>query len=105
MKIAISSTGNSLESTLDKHFGRCAFFVIYDTESKSIEFIPNPYKETEEKAGIDSAQFVNNRNVSKIISGDFGIKIKPLLDSFKIQMIVIKDSEKKIKEIIEMLNH
>jgi len=105
MKVAISSTGNTLESTIDKHFGRCAFFVIYDIESKSMEFIPNPYKETEEKAGTDSVQLVNTRNVDKIISGDFGIKIKPLLDSMKIQMIVIKDAEKKIKDIIEMLNH
>lgn len=105
MKVAISSTGNSLESIIDKHFGRCAFFVIYDTDSKAMEFIPNPYKETEEKAGTASVQLVSTRDISKVISGDFGIKIKPLLDSLKIQMIVIKDSKKKIKEIIEMLNH
>jgi len=105
MKIAISSTGNTLESTLDMHFGRCNFFVIYDTESKSVEYIPNPYKETEEKAGTASVQLVSTRNICKIISGDFGIKIKPLLDSMKIQMIVIKDTKKNIKDIIKMLHH
>ncbi|MDD3321958.1 MAG: NifB/NifX family molybdenum-iron cluster-binding protein [Paludibacter sp.] len=105
MKVAITSTGNSLESTIDQRFGRCAYFVIYDDESKAMEFIPNPYKESEEDAGTASVQLVASRNVNKIISGEFGMKIKSLLDSLKIQMIVLKQPEKKIIEIIELLNH
>jgi len=105
MKIAITSTGNTLESTLDQRFGRCAYFVVYDTESKAMEFIPNPNKDAEEGAGPASVQLVASRNVNKIISGDFGMKIKPILDSLKIQMIILKEPKKKIKEIIETLNH
>lgn len=105
MKIAITSTGNSLDSAIDERFGRCAYFVVYDTESKSTEFIPNPNKDAEEGAGPASVQIVTSRNVSKIVSGEFGMKIKSLVDSLKIQMIVIKDNQKKIREIIEMLNH
>jgi predicted Fe-Mo cluster-binding NifX family protein len=105
MKVAITSTGNTLESVIDHRFGRCAYFVVYDTESKSIEFIPNPNKDAEEGAGPASVQLVASRNVGKIVSGEFGIKIKPLLDSLKIQMIVLKDPEKKMNDIIEMLNH
>ncbi|NTW26680.1 MAG: diguanylate cyclase, partial [Lentimicrobium sp.] len=41
MKIAITSTGNSMESTIDQRFGRCAYFVIYDSTTRSIDFIPN----------------------------------------------------------------
>jgi predicted Fe-Mo cluster-binding NifX family protein len=105
MKVAITSTGNSLEATIDLRFGRCSYFIIYDTESKSIEFIPNPNKDIEENAGQASVQLVVSRNAKKIISGEFGLKIKPLLDSQKIQMIVLKNLDKKIKDIIEMLNH
>jgi predicted Fe-Mo cluster-binding NifX family protein len=105
MRIAITSTGSSLDSSLDQRFGRCSWFVIYDTESKSIEFIPNPNKEAEEGAGPSSVQLVASRNVNKIVSGEFGMKIKTLLDSLKIQMIVLKEPEKKISEIIDMLNH
>jgi len=104
MKIAITSTGNSLESTIDERFGRCAYFVIYDTDSKSVEFIPNPNLEAESGAGPASVQFIALRDVKKIISGEFGMKIKPILDSLKIQMIVLKEPQKNIKEIIEMLN-
>jgi len=105
MKVAITSTGNNLESKLDQRFGRCSYFVIYDLETKGIEFIPNPNKDAQEGAGPASVQIVASRNVQKIISGEFGIKIKSLLDSLKIQMIVIKEPEKKIEEIINMLNN
>jgi len=105
MKTAITATGNSLESTIDQRFGRCAYFVVYESENRSIEFIPNPNKDTEDGAGPLSVKVLASRNVRKIVSGEFGMKIKPLLDSLKTQMIVIQDPEKKIKEIIEMLNH
>ncbi len=104
MKVAITSTGNNLESKLDQRFGRCSFFIIYDSETKGMEFIPNPNRNAEEGAGPASVQLVALRNVKTIISGEFGIKIKSLLDSLKIQMIVLKEPEKTIREIINMLN-
>lgn len=105
MKIAITSTGNSLESTIDQRFGRCAYFVIYDTENQAMEFIPNSNKDAEDGAGPAAVQLVASRNVNKIISGEFGMKIKSLLDSLKIQMIILKEPEKQIKEVIEMINN
>jgi predicted Fe-Mo cluster-binding NifX family protein len=105
MKVAITSKGNTLDATIDKRFGRCNYFVVYDTDTKAIEFIPNPNKDIQENAGPESVQLVTSRNASKIISGEFGIKIKPLLDSLKIQMIVLKQDKKQIQEIIEMLIH
>lgn len=105
MKVAITSTGRSLESTLDQRFGRCAFFVIYDNETGGVETIPNPNKDVEEGAGPASVQLVASKNVKKIISGEFGVKIKSLLDSLKIQMIVYKEPEKSIQSIINMLNN
>jgi predicted Fe-Mo cluster-binding NifX family protein len=104
MKVAITSTGDNLESKLDQRFGRCGYFIIYDTVTKATEFIPNPHKDAQEGAGPASVQLVASRNIQKIISGEFGIKIKPLLDSLKIQMIVLKQPEKSIREIIDMLN-
>ncbi len=105
MKVAITSTGNSLTSLLDQRFGRCAYFVIYDTDSKSIEFFPNPNKNTQEGAGPASVQFIATRKISKVVSGEFGIKIKPLMENLQIQMISLKDQNKTVGEIIEMLNH
>jgi predicted Fe-Mo cluster-binding NifX family protein len=104
MKTAITSTGNNSDAKLDHRFGRCNYFVIYDSDSRSVEYLPNPFAEAEEGAGSESVYLLNGRNVKRIISGEFGMKIKPLLDSLKIQMIVLKDSEKKISEIITLMN-
>jgi predicted Fe-Mo cluster-binding NifX family protein len=102
MKIAITSTGDTLDSTIDSRFGRCAFFAIYDTETKSTDFFLNPSKEAQEGAGPAAVQSVAAYKVRKIISGEFGMKIKSLLDSLNIEMITNKDSASKIADIIEI---
>ena len=105
MKVAIASTGNTLESNIDTSFGRCAWFIIVDTESGGMEFIPNTNRDMEEHVGKAAVELVATRNVEMIVSGEFGLKIKPLLDSMHIQMVVIVDSEKKINDIIALLNN
>lgn len=104
MKVAIASTGNTLESTIDRSFGRCAWFIIVDTASGGMEFIPNTNRDMEEHAGKAAVELVATRNVEMIVSGEFGLKIKPLLDSMHIQMVVIEDAEKKISDVIALLN-
>lgn len=103
MKIAITSTGQSLESKLDQRFGRCAYFVIYDTETDGVETLPNPNRDAEEGAGPASVRLVASKEVKKIVSGEFGGKIKSLLDSLNIQMIVYKEPEKTVQSVIDML--
>ncbi len=103
MKVAITSTGQSLESKLDQRFGRCAYFVIYDTETGGVETLPNPNRDAEEGAGPASVRLVASKEVKKIVSGEFGGKIKSLLDSLNIQMIVYKEPEKTVQSVIDML--
>jgi predicted Fe-Mo cluster-binding NifX family protein len=105
MKVAITSTGNSLHATLDSRFGRCTYFVVFDTETQSVEFIPNPSKEALEGAGPSSVQLVASKGVSKVVSGEFGAKVKSIFDQLQIQLVILNDPEKKISDIIEMLNH
>jgi predicted Fe-Mo cluster-binding NifX family protein len=103
MKVAITSSGNTYDSVLDRRFGRCKYFVIFDTQSNSVEFIPNPNINAEEGAGPASVKIIADKGVEKVVSGEFGIKIKPMLDSLKIQMIALKDQEKTVQQIIDML--
>ena len=41
MKIAITTSSNSLSEELNKTFGRAPGFLIYDTETQTHEFIDN----------------------------------------------------------------
>ncbi len=38
MKIAISSTGKTMENLLDTRFGRCEYFQIHDSKSKKLKY-------------------------------------------------------------------
>ncbi len=104
MKVAITSTGSTSDSKLDPRFGRCSYFAIYDTDTREMEFIPNPGKDATEGAGPASVQIVASRNIKKIISGEFGTRVRPLLDSLGIEITTVRDTEKSISEIINMLD-
>ena len=41
MKIAVSATGNTMESPLDQRFGRAASFIIVETKTMDYEAIDN----------------------------------------------------------------
>jgi predicted Fe-Mo cluster-binding NifX family protein len=105
MIIAITSTGNNLNAKVDKHFGRCAYFIIYDTKTKGLEFLPNPFRNMESDAGKSAIELIVSKGVTRIISGEMGIKIKPLLDLYKIQLIILGKNKKSISEIFKLLNH
>ncbi|HEY9125116.1 MAG TPA: NifB/NifX family molybdenum-iron cluster-binding protein, partial [Bacteroidales bacterium] len=91
------------ESTLDSRFGRCSYFVIYDTKTQATEFIPNPNLESVEGAGPASVNLIASRGVKKVVSGEFGTKVKSIFDSLQIQLVVVNDPKKTIAEIIELL--
>jgi predicted Fe-Mo cluster-binding NifX family protein len=107
MKIAIASTGNTMTAHIDKHFARCTFFAIYDSSSGDVDFIKNICQTNQVNAGTSAVSFINNFEVEKIISGDFGQKVKSGLEKCNIQMIIMPDDEKTIGEIIELFksNH
>lgn len=102
MKIAVTSKENSKDSVLDARFGRCAYFAVYDTDTKELTFLDNPAKDSESGAGPAAVAFVAKQGIKKIVSGEFGMKIKGILDDLKIEMVSIKE-EKTIEEIINDL--
>lgn len=90
MKVAITSQGMNAESLVDSRFGRCQCFAIYDTQSGSLNFIKNPNRSVDSGAGPASVALVANQGVKKIVSGEFGMKIKDLLHNLDIQMVIMK---------------
>lgn len=102
MKIAVTSKENKKDSVLDARFGRCAYFAVYDTDTKELMFLDNPAKDSESGAGPAAVAFVAKQGIKKIVSGEFGMKIKGILDDLKIEMVSIKE-EKTVEEIINDL--
>lgn len=72
MKIAVSAVGQNKESLLDRRFGRCDYFLIYDTETGEFKSIGNNGVSSGGGAGIAAASQVIEENVSAIITGNLG---------------------------------
>jgi len=104
MNIVITSSGNNLNSKFDLRFGRSAWFCIYNTEDKSIEFIENENKDINGGAGTKTAAKVAELGAQKVISGDFGPKAKSMLEKLQIKMEILDESNKNIGEIIDQIN-
>ena len=72
MKIAITSTGPSLDSDVDPRFGRGQFFIIIDVDSENFEAAQNPNIDTGGGAGIQSAQLMAQKGVAAVLTGSCG---------------------------------
>jgi len=72
MKIAVSSSGNNLDSQIDPRFGRCAYFVVADTENMNFEAFDNESIALGGGAGIQAAQFVASKGAKAIMTGNVG---------------------------------
>ncbi|MBS4015873.1 MAG: NifB/NifX family molybdenum-iron cluster-binding protein [Candidatus Latescibacteria bacterium] len=72
MKICITSQGDNLNAPVDPRFGRCAYFIISDTETSDFEAIKNPNLENTGGVGVQSSQLIANKNVKVVITGNVG---------------------------------
>ena len=88
MKIAITSTGPSMDDQVDARFGRSPYFLIVDTETSKFEAIENPNVALGGGAGIQSAQFMAERDVKAILTGNCGPNAFRTFGAAGIQVIV-----------------
>jgi predicted Fe-Mo cluster-binding NifX family protein len=72
MKIAVTSTGQKLDDTVEARFGRCAYFLIIEPDTLIFESIPNPNISLGGGAGIQSAQLMASKGVSIVLTGNCG---------------------------------
>ncbi len=99
MKIGISSDGENLDSFLDLRFGRCRYFVIYDTESNEVKVVENGGQSSKGGAGIAAAQQLIDENVDVVITGNLGPNAFELIEKANIK--VFKSESILLKSVIE----
>jgi len=72
MKVAVTSNGGTLDSHVDPRFGRCAWFVLVETEEMSAEAVENLNASLGGGAGIQSAQLVVEKDAGAVLTGNCG---------------------------------
>jgi predicted Fe-Mo cluster-binding NifX family protein len=87
MKIAITSTGPTLDDSVESRFGRCAYFLLIDPETLSFEAIRNPNIALGGGAGTQSAQLMANKGASVVLTGNCGPNAFRVFGAAGIQII------------------
>lgn len=103
MKIAVSSTGTDLGSQIDPRFGRCAYFLIVETEDMRFEVFDNENIALGGGAGIQSAQFIASKGAKAIITGSCGPNAVRTLSAAGVDLFVGQQGI--IKEAVEKYNN
>jgi predicted Fe-Mo cluster-binding NifX family protein len=75
MKVALTTSGSSLDSLLDARFGRAPGFLVYDTDSGTFEFVDNQQSlNAAQGAGIQAAETVVRSGAKSLVTGHCGPK-------------------------------
>jgi len=103
MKIAVSSTGPDIYSSVDPRFGRCQYFVIVDLEDMSFEAVPNTAGASQGGAGIQSAKLVVDKGAEAILTGRVGPKAYEVLSHADLDVItcvsgMVRDAARHYKQ-------
>ena len=87
MKIAITSSGPDIKSEVDPRFGRCQYFIVYDTENNQFETVENNNVRGMGGVGIQSAQTMADKDVKIVITGNCGPNAFRTMNAAGIQLI------------------
>jgi len=88
MKIAVTSTGPTLDDNVEARFGRCAYFLIIETDTMQLEALENPNIALGGGAGIQSAQLMSEKGVTIVLTGNCGPNAFNVFGQAGIQVIV-----------------
>jgi predicted Fe-Mo cluster-binding NifX family protein len=99
MKIAVSSSGPTLDDMVDPRFGRCTYFVIVETDDMNYEAFDNESISLGGGAGIQAAQFVASKGVEGVITGNCGPNAVQTLSASHIKIYVGQSGT--VREVIE----
>jgi len=101
MKLAVTSTGNSAEAAMCEKFGRCKYFVIYDSETKIYEAISNFAKTMEGGAGPKAAEMMIMKEVEVLLTGHVGDKAEEVLKKAGIEIVTGFSNSFRVKDVVE----
>ena len=87
MKIAITSMGAKLEDKVDPRFGRCHYFILFDTKINKFEAVENTGAQGMGGVGILSGQIMADKGAETVLTGSCGPNAFQTLQAAGIKVI------------------
>lgn len=82
--IAISATGNTLDSEVDPNFGKAKWFILVNTETMEYEAIEGVGEEVTSGAGKAAAEIIIATGVGGVLTGEMGGNSAAILSAARI---------------------
>jgi predicted Fe-Mo cluster-binding NifX family protein len=101
MKIAIPVDEKSMESNVCVSFGRTPYFLIYDNDTKEIEFLDNSAVASTGGAGIKAAQMIADNKADVLLTPRLGENAADVLKAAGIE--IYKTTTASAKDNIDAL--
>ena len=101
MKLAITSSGETLNSEVDLRFGRAKWLIVVDTETAEVNTQKNTVDLSASIFGIQTAQNVIELNVEAVITGNIGPNAFTVLSTSGIRIFLCQGST--VEEALALL--
>ncbi len=99
MKICITAQSGSIDAEVDPRFGRCAWFLIIDTETLQSDAIENNQGQSQGGAGVQAGQLLAESDVKTVLTGHAGPNAFQTLNAAGIN--VITGVSGTVREVVE----
>ena len=99
---AITVKEDNINSPLEDCFGKAKYFCFVDNDPEKIEFSINPGNNLLKGSGKKAISYLLERGVETVISRNYGITVKKILNKHNIQTVIIPSKYKKLSEILKI---
>ena len=87
MKIAVTATGGSMSAKVDERFGRCAYFVIVDSDTMKFTAFSNPASDFSGGSGPAAVREVAKHEAEVLLTGSVGGNAQRALEAAGIKIV------------------
>ncbi len=101
MKVFVSAQSPNPDGPVESRYGRCAWFISYDSDTKKWDAVKNPGAEKAGGAGVSAAEFVVYHQASVVISGDFGPQAASALNAARVEMRQFDNRGATARQVVE----
>ncbi len=104
MIVAIPASSNKTDALIDERFARCAFFCLYNTDTKQVDFKENNKRDASGGVGPQVVEFLAINGVNEVLSVEIGPKAQEALDKLNICTQLVHAGQS-VQQLINTFNH
>jgi predicted Fe-Mo cluster-binding NifX family protein len=100
---AITVKEDNINSPLEDCFGKAKYFCFVEENPDIIEFVLNPGYDLLKGSGKKAVSYLIEKGVEIVISRNYGITVKKILNKHNIQTVIIPEKYESLSQILQML--